>query len=87
MTLNLFSKRFLNSGNCSCHLMNKKNGLIGPIVSDNNLKGIIIIANKESLSGYIRFNKEDLRLFESLTKKVSLAYENIKLLDSLKKST
>ena len=65
----------------------QKNGLIGPIVSDNNLKGIIIIANKESLSGYIRFNKEDLRLFESLTKKVSLAYENIKLLDSLKKST
>ena len=65
----------------------QKNGLIGPIVSDNNLKGIIIVANKESLSGYIRFNKEDLRLFESLTKKVSLAYENIKLLDSLKKST
>lgn len=65
----------------------QKNGLIGPIVSDNNLKGIIIVANKESLSGYIRFNKEDLRLFESLTKKVSLAYENIKLFDSLKKST
>ena len=34
----------------------QKNGLIGPIVSDNNLKGIIIVANKESLSGYIRLN-------------------------------
>ena len=39
------------------------------------------------MAGYIRFNKEDLRLFESLTKKVSLAFENIKLLDSLQKST
>lgn len=65
----------------------EKNGLVGPILSDNQLKGAIIIANKESMAGYIRFNKEDLRLFESLTKKVSLAFENIKLLDSLQKST
>ena len=65
----------------------EKNGIVGPILSDNQLKGAIIIANKESMAGYIRFNKEDLRLFESLTKKVSLAFENIKLLDSLQKST
>ena len=65
----------------------EKNGLVGPILSDNQLKGAIVIANKESMAGYIRFNKEDLRLFESLTKKVSLAFENIKLVDSLQKST
>ena len=65
----------------------EKNGLVGPILSDNKLKGVIVIANKESMAGYIRFNKEDLRLFESLTKKVSLAFENIKLVDSLQKST
>ena len=61
--------------------------MVGPILSDNKLKGVIVIANKESMAGYIRFNKEDLRLFESLTKKVSLAFENIKLVDSLQKST
>ena len=65
----------------------EKNGLAGPILSDNHLKGAIVIANKESMAGLIRFNKEDLRLFGSLTKKVSLAFENIKLLDSLQKST
>ncbi len=65
----------------------QKNGLAGPILSDNHLKGAIVIANKESMAGFIRFNKEDLRLFGSLTKKVSLAFENIKLLDSLQKST
>ena len=65
----------------------EKNGLVGPILSDNQLKGAIVIANKESMAGYIKFNKEDLRLFESLTKKVSLAFENIKLVDSLQKST
>ena len=64
-----------------------KNALIGPLISENKLKGAIIIGNKESLSGITRFTKEDLRLFDSLTKKVSLAYQNIKLIDSLKTST
>ena len=65
----------------------EKNALIGPLTSENKLKGAIIIGNKESLSGITRFTKEDLRLFDSLTKKVSLAYQNIKLIDSLKTST
>jgi len=68
-------------------MFSQKNSLVGPLVSDNDLKGAIIIANKESISGISRFTKEDLRLFDSLTKKVSLAYENIKLIDSLKNST
>ena len=65
----------------------EKNGLVGPILTNNKLKGAIVIANKESIGGVTRFNKEDLRLFESLTKKVSLAFEKIKLVDSLQKST
>jgi PAS domain S-box-containing protein len=65
----------------------EKNSLVGPLVSNNGLVGAIIIANKESVSGITRFTKEDLRLFDSLTKKVSLAYDNIKLIDSLKNST
>ncbi len=65
----------------------QKNSLVGPLISNSDLQGAIIIANKESISGISRFTKEDLRLFDSLTKKVSLAYENIKLIDSLKNST
>lgn len=65
----------------------EKNSLVGPLISENDLRGAIIIANKESISGINRYTKEDLRLFDSLTKKVSLAYENIKLIDSLKNST
>ena len=60
---------------------------MGPLASNGNLRGAVIIGNKESISGITRFTKEDLRLFDSLTKKVSLAYENIKLIDSLKNST
>ena len=65
----------------------QKNSLVGPLASNGNLRGAVIIGNKESISGITRFTKEDLRLFDSLTKKVSLAYENIKLIDSLKNST
>ena len=65
----------------------EKNSLVGPLISENDLRGAIIIANKESISGINRYTKEDLRLFDSLTKKVSLAYDNIKLIDSLKNST
>ena len=65
----------------------QKNSLVGPLASNDDLVGAIIIANKESISGITRFTKEDLRLFDSLTKKVSLAYDNIKLIDSLKNST
>ena len=65
----------------------EKNSLVGPLASNDDLRGAIIIANKESISGITRFTKEDFRLFDSLTKKVSLAYENIKLIDSLKTST
>jgi PAS domain S-box-containing protein len=77
----------LNSEKISLLSFAEKNALIGPLISENKLKGAIIIGNKESLSGITRFTKEDLRLFDSLTKKVSLAYQNIKLIDSLKTST
>ena len=63
-----------------------KNSIVSPIISENKIVGVIILFDKESRKGIIRFNQQDLRLFDSLTKKVSLAYDNIRLIDSLKSS-
>jgi len=50
------------------------------------VEGVLLLFDKESRSGLIKFNQQDLRLFDSLSKKVSLAYDNIRLIDSLKTS-
>ena len=64
----------------------KKNCIVSPLESNNQLEGAIILVDKESRHGTIRFTNQDLRLFDSLCKKVSLAYDNIQLIDSLKES-
>ena len=64
----------------------KKNCIVSPLESNNQLEGAIILIDKESRHGTIRFTNQDLRLFDSLCKKVSLAYDNIQLIDSLKES-
>ena len=64
----------------------RKNVMLSPIISDNQLEGVLLLYDKESRSGLIKFTLSDLRLFDSLSKKVSLAYHNIRLIDSLKNS-
>jgi adenylate cyclase len=64
----------------------QKNVLISPLVNQDELVGAIILADKESRSGLVRFIQQDLRLFDNLSKKVSLAYDNIRLIDSLQTS-
>ena len=64
----------------------KKNVMISPLINQNELVGAIVIADKESRSGFERFIAQELRLFDNLSKKVSLAYDNIKLIDSLQNS-
>ena len=64
----------------------KKNILISPLINQNELVGIILLADKESRSGLERFIQQELRLFDNLSKKVSLAYDNIRLIDSLQSS-
>lgn len=63
-----------------------KNCMVSPLISDSKLEGVIMLFDKESRNGLIRFTQQDLRLFDSLSKKVSLAYDNIRLIDSLKGS-
>lgn len=64
----------------------QKNVMLSPIIYNNQLEGVILLFDKESRSGLIKFTLNDLRLFDSLSKKVSLAYHNIRLIDSLKNS-
>jgi len=64
----------------------KKNILISPLINQNELVGVILLADKESRAGLERFIQQELRLFDNLSKKVSLAYDNIRLIDSLQSS-
>ena len=64
----------------------QKNVMLSPIISNNQLEGVLLLYDKESRNGLIKFALSDLRLFDSLSKKVSLAYHNIQLIDSLKNS-
>ena len=64
----------------------KKNCVLGPFMSGENLNGCIILYDKESRNGFIDFNQYDLRFFNSIVKKISLSYDNIILLENIKKS-
>ena len=64
----------------------QKNCIASPIITGKSVEGVLLLFDKESRSGLIKFNQQDLRLFDSLSKKVSLAYDNIRLIDSLKTS-
>ncbi len=64
----------------------EKNCIVSPIITGSSVEGVLLLFDKESRNGLIKFTQQDLRLFDSLSKKVSLAYDNIKLIDSLKNS-
>ena len=64
----------------------EKNCVLGPFMSGKNLNGCIILYDKESRNGLIDFDQYDLRFFSSIVKKISLSYDNIILLENIKKS-
>ena len=64
----------------------EKNTLAGPFVNNAQLNGAIILYDKESRKGFVDFSQYDLRFFNSIVKKISLSYNNILLLDNVKKS-
>lgn len=63
-----------------------KNVLISPLTNQDKLVGAIVLVDKESRSGLVKFTLQDLRLFDILSKKVSLAYDNLRLIESLQNS-
>ena len=64
----------------------EKNSVVGPFLNGKNLNGCIILYDKESRKGFVDFDQYDLRFFNSIVKKISLSYNNIILLDNVKKS-
>ena len=64
----------------------EKNSMVGPFLNGKNLNGCIILYDKESRKGFVDFDQYDLRFFNSIVKKISLSYNNIILLDNVKKS-
>ena len=62
------------------------NCLVSPIISQKNLHGAIIIYDKETRAGYSSFDQFDLRLYDNITKKISLSFDNIVLLETLSES-
>ena len=60
--------------------------MVGPFLNGKNLNGCIILYDKESRKGFVDFDQYDLRFFNSIVKKISLSYNNIILLDNVKKS-
>jgi len=71
---------------CVLSDFSESNCLSSPILSRNNLHGAIIIHDKESRQGYTLFDHFDLRLFDNITKKISLSFDNILLFESLSES-
>jgi len=56
------------------------------LTNQDKLVGAIVLVDKESRSGLVKFTLQDLRLFDILSKKVSLAYDNLRLIESLQNS-
>ena len=55
-------------------------------MNNNKLVGAILLFDKETRDGLINFKASDLKLIESISIQTSFAYQNVKLLESLKKS-
>ena len=66
--------------------VSEANCLVSPIISQKSLHGAIIIYDKETRSGYSSFDQFDLRLYDNITKKISLSFDNIVLLETLSES-
>ena len=60
--------------------------IICPIINERKLVGAIVLFDKETRQGIEDFNNNDLKLLDSITIQTSFAYQNVKLLESLKKS-
>ena len=57
--------------------------LVAPLISKNNVKGIIIVGDKESRSGIVQFEKEDLDILSSLASQAGVAIDNAELFQEI----
>ena len=60
--------------------------IVSPIIYNKKLVGAILLFDKETRNGVIDFESNDIKLLEAVSIQTSFAYQNVKLLESLKKS-
>ena len=86
--LNKSKKSFIISQNNKFNhdLFDSSYCLVSPILYDKNLVGAIILFDKETRDGLCDFEKNDIKLLDAISMQTSIAYQNVKLLESLKKS-
>jgi len=86
--LNKSKKSFIISQNNKFNhdLFDSSYCLVSPILYDKNLVGAIMLFDKETREGLCDFEKNDMKLLDAISMQTSIAYQNVKLLESLKKS-
>ena len=86
--LNKSKKSFIISQNNKFNhdLFDSSYCLVSPILYDKNLVGAIMLFDKETREGLCDFEKNDIKLLDAISMQTSIAYQNVKLLESLKKS-
>tara|TARA_Y100001970_G_scaffold290200_1_gene422983 strand:+ start:704 stop:2269 length:1566 start_codon:yes stop_codon:yes gene_type:complete len=86
--LNKSKKSFIISQNNKFNhdLFDSSYCLVSPILYGKNLVGAIILFDKETREGLCDFEKNDIKLLDAISIQTSIAYQNVKLLESLKKS-
>ncbi|MEY2586989.1 MAG: hypothetical protein RLY11_838 [Bacteroidota bacterium] len=63
-----------------------KYGLMAPLLEKKNLVGVIILFDKESRKGISPFHDADANMLSAIATQASVAYNNIKLLESIKEA-
>ena len=63
-----------------------KFGLIAPFLDKKNLVGVIILFDKESRQGISPFQESDGNMLSAIATQASVAYNNIKLIESIKEA-
>ena len=86
--LNKSKKSFIISQNNKFNhdLFDSSYCLVSPILYDKKLVGAIMLFDKETREGLCDFEKNDIKLLDAISMQTSIAYQNVKLLESLKKS-
>ena len=65
---------------------NTKYALIAPLLNKNMLVGVLILLDKESRQGISRFHDSDVNMLSAIATQASVAYNNIKLIESIKEA-
>ena len=86
--LNKDKKSFIISQNnkFNHNLFDSSFCLVSPIIYDKKLVGAIMLFDKETREGLCDFEKNDIKILDAISMQTSIAYQNVKLLESLKKS-